>query len=350
MRAAVAVLAAAALCAGGGGCGAEPAALPPAVASPALALWSEFLSDAEVRAALPLLAKEGAALYLALSAARIGDPALAALLRDAAGAGVPVRAWLLLSEQDGYWANEHNASEVRAAALAFADWREAEALPVGWLIFDLEMALERSRAVSEAIEQEGLVAGLEKIKEGRDPASFAAHRQQYFELVAELQARGLRVMGVTYPMVLDDAADGDDDIQDELDVPIGGVPWDEASFMVYQSLIYDLSGSWHGPDVIYSYARSAVEQHGARAAVALGIVGQAGIDPVSMPYPDASTLLRDHAAARAGGAGSISIYSLDGLLQQDDPGAWLDAVVAPVVPEEGDAEVLRGQIRGFLDG
>jgi hypothetical protein len=35
-----------------------------------------------------------------------------------------------------------------------------------------------------------------------------------------------------------------------------------------------------------------------------------------MPYPDAATLLTDHAAARAAGIDKVSIYSLDGLAQQ----------------------------------
>jgi hypothetical protein len=322
---------------------------PEPVPAPDLGLWSEFLPDAQVRAALPWLASEGLGLMLAVPASRIGDESLARLVVAAAAVGVEVRAWLLLDEQDGYWPNEHNVAAMRTASLAFAAWREQAALPIDWVVFDLEMALARSRAVADAIATQGLVAGLETIKQGRDPERFAANRAKLAALVGELHLVGLKVMCVTYPMVLDDRGDGDDDIQDELDVPVYGVPWDQAAFMVYQSLIYDLSGSWHGPDIVHSYAASAAADFGERAAVALGIVGTAGIDPVAMPYPDAATLRGDQAAAVAAGVRHLSIYSLDGLLAQPDRAEWVDRAVAPRAPEPADAATLRGLIGGMLD-
>lgn len=332
-----------------GACGGGGEARPDATGDRTFALWSEFLDDDGLRAQLGFLAEEQADLYLAIPEARIGDADLEALIRDAHDAGVGVRAWLLLSEEDGYWPNEHNVAAMREAATAFADWRDRVALPVGWVVFDMEMSLARTRAVSDTIDADGPLAGLQALLDGEDPEAFAQHRDELAALVGDLQARGLRVMSVTYQTVLDDLADGDDQIQDRMDVPIFGVPWDEASFMVYQSLIHDLSGSWHGPDVIESYARTAVETFGDGASVALGIVGSASIDPVEAPYPDAATLLADHAAAHAGGIARVSVYSLDGVLQQDDPGAWLDAALPAEVPPEGDAESLRGLVRSLLD-
>lgn len=314
-----------------------------------LAVWSEFLSDDEVRAQLPLVAAAGADLYLAVPSTRIGDPALARLVRDAVAAGVGVRAWLLLPEADGYWPNEHNVAQVRAASLALADWRDAEALPLDWIVFDMEMSLERTRAVQEVVAAEGGIAAVDLIQAGRDPDAFVIARAAYAALLDELHARGLRVMAVTYPMILDDPDDGDDDIQDGLDVPVLGLAWDEASFMVYQSLFYELSGSWHGADVVESYAHSAITLFGERAALALGIVGSAAITPVAMPYPDVATLRADQAAARAAGIGRVSIYSLDGIAQQANPAAWLDADVAPVTPGYLDADTLRALVRGLLD-
>jgi hypothetical protein len=314
-----------------------------------LAVWSEFLPDEEVAAAAPLLAEEEADLYLAVPAARIGDPALATLIVDLHAAGVGVRAWLLLDEADGYWPNEHNAAAMRTAALAFADWRDQAALPVDWIIFDMEMALERTRAISDALAEGGTGAALDLITAGRDPESFAAGRADYAALLDELHGRGLKIMAVTYPTVLDDPPDGDDDIQDAMDVPVLGLPWDQASFMVYQSLIYDLTGEWHGPDVVASYTATTMELFGDRGAVALGIVGSAGITPVAMSYPDAPTLLADHAAARGRAAGAVSIYSLDGMLQQSDPGAWLDGDVAASEPPEVTSEYLRRLVTALLD-
>jgi hypothetical protein len=312
------------------------------------ALWSEFLGDDAVRAELPWLAGHGADLYLAITEARIGDPGLAALVRDARDAGVGVRAWLLLDEADGYWPNEHNVPAMRDAVAALAAWRDAEALPLDWVVFDLEMSLERTRAIADIVATEGGVAALEAIEAGRDPDAFAVNRVAMAELIDEVRAMGFRVAAVTYPMVLDDHGDDDLDIEDAFDVPVTGVAWDEVSFMVYQSLLYDLSGSWHGPDVVHSYALSAREQWGDRAAIALGIVGTAGIEPVAMPYPDAATLVADRDAARGAGVDRISVYSLDGLLEQPARDAWLDAG-EPTRPTGGDHEVLRQLVVGLLD-
>jgi hypothetical protein len=313
-----------------------------------LALWSEFLTDDQVRAQLPFLAGQHADLYLAVKRARVGDPALASLITDADRAGVGVRAWLLLDDADGYWANETNVDAVRAAATAFADWRDAAHLPVSWVIFDLEMSLARTQAVAAVQATDGPIAAVDLIKQGRDPAAFVAARAQYVSLVSDLHARGLKIMCVTYPMVLDDPLDGDDDIQDELDVPVIGVPWDEASFMVYQSTIYDLTGQWHGPDVVQSYTQSATKLFD-RASVALGIVGQAGIAPVAMPYPDAATLNADRGAALGAGAKTVSIYSLDGVSTEPAPADWAPESVAPSQPPYVDADSLRRLIRALLD-
>lgn len=313
-----------------------------------LAVWSEFMTDDQVRDAFGLVSEEGADLYLAIPSQRIGDPALADLLVDAADADVGVRAWLLLPEEDGYWPNEHNVEAFGEAAHAFVDWRDEADLPVDWIVFDMEMGLDRTRQIEAAIRDAGTLAALDQIRDGRDPEAFEEARQAFSDLVGALQARGMKVMSVTYPTILDDGEDGDDDIQDEMDVPIVGIGWDQSSFMVYQSLIYDLSGEWHGPDVVESYADSAVDLFGGRAAVALGIVGNAGITNVEMPYPDAQTLLDDQAAAKSAGV-PISIYSLDGLMAQTDPGAWLDREIPPSDPEYATADALRRLIRGLLD-
>ncbi|MBI2893552.1 MAG: hypothetical protein HYY06_08360 [Deltaproteobacteria bacterium] len=68
-----------------------------------------------------------------------------------------------------------------------------------------------------------------------------------------------------------------------------------------------------------------------------------------MPYPDADTLLADHAAALFAGVSGISIYSLDGVVEQDEPGAWIDAGLEPADPPAGDAESLRDLVRALLD-
>ncbi len=323
-------------------CGTDP---PPPGERPD-ALWSEFLDDGEVEAQLPWVAAQGADLYLAVRQDRIGDAGLASLIRACDGG---VRIWLLLSDEDGYWPNEHNVAATRDAVMRLADWRDAEQLPFDWVTFDLEMSLERTREIADLIATEGAIAAVDAMKAGRDPDAFVAHKAEMTALVADVQARGLRVAAVTYPMVLDDGGDGDTDIEDELDVPVFDVGYDEVSFMVYQSLLYDLSGEWHDEDVIYSYATTARELLGDRAAIALGIVGSVGIEPVAMPYPDADALVADRAAARGAGVDRVSVYSLDGMIEQSSPDAWM-VQAPPTEPRGTDGEFLRQLVVGLLDG
>jgi hypothetical protein len=316
----------------------------------AVGVYSEFLSYGDVRAALPALARRGAALTLALPAARIGDADLAALLRDAAAAGVEVRAWLLLDRDQGYWPNETNLDVYGVAARRLLDWLTSDGLRVGALVFDMEPAYAYSEQLRAALAQ-GYPAALALMRTHRDPAAFAQARAQLAALVGEVQARGVRATCVTYPQVVDDLDDGDDDLQDALDVPVRGIGWDELAFMVYQSTFAEAAHQWLGPGLIRSYGLSARQGFGERAVVALGTVGTAGIfDAAATPaYTDPDTLAQDVGAARGAGITRVEVYSLDGMLALGGADRWLDATRAGprTVGVAGTVGVVRGLARSL---
>lgn len=317
---------------------------------PPLAVYSEFLAYADVEPTLPALADRGAALSIGVPSTAIGDAALASLLRAAATASVEVRLWFLLPREDGYWPNEDNLATFGAEVTRLLDWLEADGLVASTLVYDLEPGLAYSEELRAGF-SEGSLEGLRALMETHvDAARFAASRDALSAQVRAVQARGYRVAAVTYPQVVDDLGDGDADLQDALDIPVDGVPFDEVAFMTYQTAFAEAQGAWVGPGLIRSYATDAVAHFGDRATLALGIVGTAGIiESDGPPYASPEVLAQDVAAALGGGITRLEVYSLDGMVELADVPGWLAATEAvPSAPAiEAQARVVRGAARGL---
>lgn len=271
---------------------------------------------------------------------------LESLLTAAARKGVPVNAWLLLPEEDGYWFNEENLKEAREQVLGFLDWIEDRGIPLDWIMFDMEMSIDKVRAM----EGGGLVdTVIPLLKENVDPAAYQQSTRDYSEFVLELQERGYRVTAAAYPFVLDDLKDGDHEIQDAWNTPVVGVGFDEIYFMAYRTSFARLLGITPGPDLVYQYAGEARREFGTAGIMALGIVGNVGM--VSEEgYEKPADLSVDVAAALAGGSERVYVYSLDGMLTLDNPGAWLDlAGTPPEKPEPDDVTEQAREIIGLMD-
>jgi hypothetical protein len=271
---------------------------------------------------------------------------LESLLRAAARRGVPVNAWLLLPEEDGYWFNEENILKAREQVFSFLDWIEERGIPLKWIMFDMEMSIDKVRAM----EGGGLVdTVIPLLKENVDPATYEASTQDYAEFVGELREQGYKVTAAAYPFVLDDLQDGDFEIQDAWNTPVFGVGFDEIYFMVYRTSFARLLGITPGPDLVYQYAVEARREFGGAGIMALGIVGDVGM--VSEEgYTIPADLGEDVAAAYAGGSERVYIYSLDGMLTLDDPDAWLDLAGTPEQkPEPDDVTGQVQEIIGLMD-
>ncbi len=333
------------------GCGGDP---EPGVAGTAVgvAVYSEFLPFAEVEAALPDLADAGVGLRLAVAAAEVADgeaEALASVLRAAEAEGVEVGIWLLLADEDGYWPGETNVGPFGEAVTALLDWLDAEGLAADAVVFDLEPDRAYSEEILGATSAGELGALVDLLGMHVDAGAHAAARRGFQDIVDEVHASGRRALAVTYPQVLDDGNDGDLDLEDAFDIPVDGVGWDEVSFMVYQSVYEPIAGEWVGPDLVYTYAETAVERFGDRATVALGIVGQAGVFMEdAVPYADPAMLADDVAAAAAAGARRVEVYSLDGALAEGGVAPWL--ALSPVTEAVPEPSTTTGIVRSFFAG
>ena len=119
--------------------------------------------------------------------------------------------------------------QVMEQVLGFLDWIEERGIPLRWIMFDMEMSIERFRAMEEG----GLVDTVIPIlKENVDPQGYQRSKQEYAEFVLELRERGYRVTAAAYPFVLDDLKDGDDEIQDAWNTPVGRSECTSTAWMV----------------------------------------------------------------------------------------------------------------------
>lgn len=263
---------------------------------------------------------------LAVPEASFPSDALRDLLRDAATQRVELRIWPLLPRDQGYWPNETNIQRFDQYVGRILAWLKAQGLSAGAIIYDMEPAIAYSKTLEQA-NKLGLGASVKLMRQHLNPAAHAMARQQLIASVRAVQQAGLRAQCVTFPQVLDDLGDGDNDLQDALDIPVHGVPWDEVSFMVYQSTYARMLGSWIGPDLIRAYSAAARAAYGDRATIALGVVGKGGVMSTGFQlYKDPATLQQDIAAARAEGIKRLEVFSLDGMLTSAKPAAWLSSL------------------------
>ncbi len=327
---------------------------PPAPDSCRVGVYSEFTSLGEARGALPMLARHGLALYRRVLPADIGSEELTALMREASALGVCVRPWLVADTADGYWLNEDNIEVFEREVDRLLSWRTSAGLDFAWLTLDLEPGWDYTHALLEAGAKPGaerLTAMLQLLASHVRPADFELHRERLQALVERLHAAGLKVHAVTYPLVLDDAGDGDDRLQDALDIPVRGVPWDEVSFMVYRSALALYSPGPFGPDLVGAYAVEARRQYGAKAGLDIGVVGR---DPIggAEGYLSVEVLEADVGAIKAAGVDRMHLYALESALTQADAPRWLSfgtSAALASVPPAGDGVREVREVFRLLD-
>ena len=314
-------------------------------------VWAELMSDEAVAETLPQLASRGLPLALHLPAERVGDTGFATLTRRAADLGVPLRLWPLLPRDQGYWIGESNADRAAELLADIVRWRAAPGgVAADGVSIDLEPAYEYAEALRTA-QKRNPARWLGLLRSHIDPGAFERARAELGHAVDATRRAGLAVHAVTYPMVLDQPG-GSNVVEDAFDIPLGGIDWDEVSFMVYQTGFAQQTGHWFGPALVHSYARAAVARFGERAGIDLGVVGNEGIglDPGNR-YPDPCALEADLGAALAAGIPRhrMRIYGLAGVLREGGIERWLSlSGVKPSAPGRDRAvDGLRNTVRAL---
>ena len=321
----------------------NPIPKPPASAG----VYSEIDDFGTVEAVLDLLEAHDLELYQVVSRDHFRSPSLASLIEACAARGITMRAWIVVSMEDGYWPGESNAAVFGEAVDEFMAWVDEDQLPIEWITFDMEPAWDYTEALRQ------ITADLDNpnrtedlltlIQEHHDPIAYQQALADYQALVGRVHAAGLKAHAVTYPLVIDDLPDGDSDIQDGLDIPVDGVDWDELTFMMYRSVMQGFSAAPLTERFFYVYAVDAAAAYGQRAGFDFGLVGT-GLVTLEGSYTDPAQLRSDVAAARAGGIDRLHLYSFEGARAEADPHVWLDFATPPaeLPPDDGsDPTVMR---------
>ena len=271
-------------------------------------MWCETLAFADIGPALPLLARRGVALILAVRPWQLGE--LGDVLARAAAAGVEVAVWPMLADADGRWVSVASAP----AWIAFADEVLARAgVPVAELVLDLEPPIAQLTALKNLrpawTARSGFTAAGEKLR-----AAIARWRPR-------------RITTAVMPFVAAEVAG--DWVQRLLGTPVSALPVDRHSVMAYTSLYEGWSrglvGRRRAELLLAATARLARARFGERAALSLGAVGTGafGDEPA---YRAPAELARDVAIARRAGITELSLFELGGVLRRAPADAWLDAL------------------------
>lgn len=275
-------------------------------------------------ALLASLAERGLALRVAVGPGDVG--AVPQLVRSGAAAGVEIGLWPLLADADGRWASCENAEtfaeHAREVARAAARARRASPAP---LILDLEPPIDAvAGALSGAPGRASRILGA--FATGADWRTGA---RALAGLARDLRGRGHAVEVAAIPaLAVDGPARG---WERALGAPLADVSPARVSVMLYTTLFEGYSrGALRRRDakgLLFGLARAARRRYGARAGASLGVVAPGALGDEA-PYRDPAELAEDAAIARAAGASSLALYSLDGALARPPLEAWLDALAA----------------------
>jgi len=292
---------------------------------------------------LAVFARYGLTMILGVDESQTGSEELAAYLRAAEQADVPVRLWFLVARNEGLYANDTNAEHYAQKLLELAWWLIEEDLPVQWLVVDMEMDVARMYMLLDLFQQGLYFDALMALLDNRDPEGFDRASAVYRQMVEDLHDLGFYVMLVTAPLALDDLEDSDTSLQDIMDIPATTVQWDEFSTMVYTSEWVQNFGLPFSSYLVYSYGKKTVEHYPDRASIALGIPGL-GV----MTEPE--HLAADIAAAKAAGIERIQVFSYSCVANLSDPDTWHETFAAdPSIPPPDGATDLLHFLLGIAD-
>lgn len=286
------------------------------------AVWAEFLPFSSVKSTFPYIKENDYSIYLAIREDFIGDPALLDLIKSAQAKGIKIGAWILLSYEDGYWPNEKNAEEFLRAVKKFVEWKEEEKLEIERIIVDMETPYQRMKLLEEAFSSSDVLFVLNDLLQNISPADFSYAKRIYKNMVEWLHRKRIKVMVTTFPFLMDDLYDGDEDISDALDTPVYGIDWDVVSFMVYRSLFKSFTGTMH-PYITHSYSQSAIQFFGEKTAIDLGVTGEEyGKKEIDEDLKILCFL----------GINKFHIYSLDYISNLSEPSSFLKFDITPKAP------------------
>lgn len=250
-------------------------------------------------------------------------------------ANIPVVAWLLLPEAQGYWFNLDNAPEAIAFYADFRAWTAMYGLRWDGVGLDIEPDMR---------ELKKLLAGdrralLTLFRHFMDAERFKRARKHYAGLIAQIRADGYRVDEYAIPFVVDERRAGSQLLQRLLGLV--DLEVDREVLMLYSSFMRPFG---HG--LLWSYAPSARSVGVGSTGGGVDVGGADQIPPLTW-----DEFTRDLHLAHAW-SDNIHIFSLEGAVRQGFLSRLLtfdwNAPVTPPLREFRQVERARQGLRAVL--
>jgi len=222
------------------------------------------------------------------------SPERAAVVVKLQQVGVPLIAWLLLDQADGYFAHAGNAAAVSARYEAFRRWSAEHGLRWEGVGLDLEPA----RHELELYDRSPWRGLLRWIRNAFDESRLGDSESAYAGLADRIRAHGLRLEVYRFPLMLDERRAGSRLLR--RGAGVADVAADREVLLVYSTLSVP-----RGPALLCSYAREA-------RAIAVGSTG-GGIDHA--PKLTEAAFRRDLGIAAAA-AEDVYVFSLEGCVRR----------------------------------
>jgi len=114
--------------------------------------------------------------------------------------GIPVTAWLLLPQEQGYWFNLGNYTEAAARYQAFKIWSEENQLEWSAIGLDIETDIHELKGFTDdrgAVIQKAL-------RRLKDTEAYRTAKKAYEALVAQIHEDGYLVESYQFPLIVDE--------------------------------------------------------------------------------------------------------------------------------------------------
>jgi hypothetical protein len=125
----------------------------------------------------------------------------AEVVRRLTAAGVPVVAWLLLPESDGYWCNARNGPSAVARYAEFRVWSAAESLTWDGIGLDIEPHIA---LMEQLMKGEVHKAAPRLVRDFFDTERLLRGHAIYTTLVTQMHLDGHQVESYQFPFILDE--------------------------------------------------------------------------------------------------------------------------------------------------
>jgi len=259
----------------------------------------------------------------------------AAVVRRLNEAGIPLTAWLLLPEDEGYWFNVDNAPQAVNRYLDFCTWCEAHNLVWEGVGLDIEPDI---RELGRALAGEASVL-LKVLRRCLNKRHFAQARAAYVALVEQIRVDGYRVDSYHFPVIVDERGIGSTLLQQL--TGIVDIPADREVLMLYSSFLRPL-----GAGALWSYAPEA-------QSVGVGSTG-GGVtvgDVDQIPLLSWEELSRDLRLAQLW-SDDIHVFSLEGAVKKGflarlEDFDWSQTLPLPL-DEARQVARMRASLRALL--